>query len=260
MFKRRPLPKGIRHEVFKRDNFKCAECGKGKDVTTLEVDHILPVSKGGTDEMHNLRTLCYTCNREKNDLVHENHNPIGFDKFFTKEKKIEDDTLTIKKHWKNVNEPKKCPICKGKNQTSMTGMSSRIALWYHSSFMEKNVIICDICYKGIQSLFEKEESLLKNKILLNSIDGSNEDRPPMIKGIPRSDGGGLQFYCPFCKRFHLHGGDGSKSAHCDSESPLRNTGYVLQKDISLPDNIDRKQLLEKERDVKNNWRNQFTWE
>lgn len=68
--KRNGLPKGIRHEVLKRDNFKCSECGKPKTDEPLEVDHILPISKGGTDEMSNLRALCKTCNREKSDLIH----------------------------------------------------------------------------------------------------------------------------------------------------------------------------------------------
>ena len=70
IFKRRPLPKGIRHEVFIRDHYKCTECGAGKEKYSLEVDHIVSISKGGTDEMSNLRTLCEPCNREKNDLVH----------------------------------------------------------------------------------------------------------------------------------------------------------------------------------------------
>ena len=69
---RRPLPKGIRHEVFVRDNFTCVECGKSKnDGVILHVDHLISVSKGGTDEMKNLRTLCDSCNLEKNDLIHE---------------------------------------------------------------------------------------------------------------------------------------------------------------------------------------------
>lgn len=71
---RRPLPKGIRHEVFKRDNFRCVECGLDNTKTTLHVDHILPLSKGGTDELSNLRTLCDKCNLEKNDLVHGGNN------------------------------------------------------------------------------------------------------------------------------------------------------------------------------------------
>lgn len=56
-----------RFEVLKRDNFRCQYCGKtGKDVT-LEVDHIKPRSKWGTDDMENLITCCRECNMGKWD-------------------------------------------------------------------------------------------------------------------------------------------------------------------------------------------------
>lgn len=54
----------LRWEILKRDNFLCGLCG-GKD--RLEVDHIIPVSKGGKTEKSNLRTLCYPCNHGKSD-------------------------------------------------------------------------------------------------------------------------------------------------------------------------------------------------
>jgi 5-methylcytosine-specific restriction protein A len=63
--KRNPLTKSIRHEVFKRDNYRCVECGATNKDTQLEIDHIIPVSQGGTDELDNLQTLCFTCNRAK---------------------------------------------------------------------------------------------------------------------------------------------------------------------------------------------------
>ena len=55
-----------RYEVLKRDNFSCQKCGAGAEAT-LEVDHINPISKGGTDEMINLQTLCKSCNLGKGD-------------------------------------------------------------------------------------------------------------------------------------------------------------------------------------------------
>jgi 5-methylcytosine-specific restriction endonuclease McrA len=45
--KRKGLSQTIRFEVFKRDAFKCQYCGKSAPEVTLEVDHIIPVSKGG---------------------------------------------------------------------------------------------------------------------------------------------------------------------------------------------------------------------
>jgi len=59
----------VRLHVFARDNHQCRQC-QAKDVT-LEVDHIIPVSKGGSSEEHNLQTLCKPCNRIKRDSVAE---------------------------------------------------------------------------------------------------------------------------------------------------------------------------------------------
>jgi hypothetical protein len=68
--KRTRIPRGMRHEVFKRDNYTCVECGaKKEDGATLHVDHKIPVSKGGTDELDNLQTLCSDCNLNKSDVI-----------------------------------------------------------------------------------------------------------------------------------------------------------------------------------------------
>lgn len=59
-----------RHMVFERDNFRCIDCGASPDIgAVLEVDHTIPISKGGTNEMDNLRTLCLNCNRGKADRI-----------------------------------------------------------------------------------------------------------------------------------------------------------------------------------------------
>ena len=68
--KRTRIPRGMRHEVFKRDGYRCVECGASKDDgATLHVDHKIPVSKGGTDELDNLQTLCSDCNLNKSDVI-----------------------------------------------------------------------------------------------------------------------------------------------------------------------------------------------
>ena len=64
------IPRGLRHEVFKRDNYTCQECGATKkDGAKLHIDHIIPVSQGGTDELDNLQTLCDKCNLNKSNLI-----------------------------------------------------------------------------------------------------------------------------------------------------------------------------------------------
>jgi CRISPR/Cas system Type II protein with McrA/HNH and RuvC-like nuclease domain len=71
--KRRKLSKKIRFEVFKRDNFTCQYCGRKAPDVVLEVDHVNPVAKGGTNNIMNLITSCVECNKGKGkDVLSEN--------------------------------------------------------------------------------------------------------------------------------------------------------------------------------------------
>ena len=68
--KTRTIPLSIRVKVLSRDNFRCIFCGKSPatDIgTKLHIDHIVPFSKGGTNEMKNLQTLCEKCNLGKSN-------------------------------------------------------------------------------------------------------------------------------------------------------------------------------------------------
>ena len=67
MAKRKNLSKSVRFEVFKRDSFTCQYCGKSAPDVVLEVDHIIPVAKGGDNDLSNLITACFDCNRGKRD-------------------------------------------------------------------------------------------------------------------------------------------------------------------------------------------------
>lgn len=60
-----PLSKKTRFEIFKRDGFTCQYCGQQPPAVKLEVDHIDPQSKGGSDDEINLITSCFDCNRGK---------------------------------------------------------------------------------------------------------------------------------------------------------------------------------------------------
>ena len=62
---RQPIPRQLRHKVFKRDGYRCKECGASNKETKLEIDHIKPVARGGTNHIDNLQTLCKECNRAK---------------------------------------------------------------------------------------------------------------------------------------------------------------------------------------------------
>lgn len=55
----------VRFEIYKRDGYRCKMCGVKSDGKNLEIDHIIPISKGGTSESYNLQTLCKECNKKK---------------------------------------------------------------------------------------------------------------------------------------------------------------------------------------------------
>jgi 5-methylcytosine-specific restriction endonuclease McrA len=61
--RRTPISVHRRFRIFKRDNYECRICHRTEE--PLEVDQIVPVCHGGTDELDNLQTLCWDCNRGK---------------------------------------------------------------------------------------------------------------------------------------------------------------------------------------------------
>lgn len=67
---RRKMSDSLRFRVLERDGFRCKICGCGRsDGVKLEVDHIMPISKGGKTELNNLQTLCERCNRGKSNKI-----------------------------------------------------------------------------------------------------------------------------------------------------------------------------------------------
>lgn len=65
---RRLMTKELRKAIMERDNYTCQICGKYMpDGVGLQIDHIVPVSKGGTTVASNLQVLCSKCNRRKSD-------------------------------------------------------------------------------------------------------------------------------------------------------------------------------------------------
>ena len=59
------VPRSVMLRVVRRDNNQCQTCGKVLKDDEIEFDHIIPVSKGGSSEEHNVRVACLECNRTK---------------------------------------------------------------------------------------------------------------------------------------------------------------------------------------------------
>lgn len=58
----------LRQEIFERDGYTCVNCGS-TEKESLEIDHIMPISKGGKTEPGNLQTLCRNCNIRKENNI-----------------------------------------------------------------------------------------------------------------------------------------------------------------------------------------------
>ena len=63
----RYIPAATRVDVLRRDNHRCVYCGVSAKKAELEIDHIIPFSKGGSNAISNLQTLCSDCNKGKSD-------------------------------------------------------------------------------------------------------------------------------------------------------------------------------------------------
>lgn len=74
------VPGSVRYEVLKRSGSHCELCGASSKDTQIDVDHIIPRKKGGSNDVSNLQALCRTCNAQKKhlddtdfQLVHESY-------------------------------------------------------------------------------------------------------------------------------------------------------------------------------------------
>lgn len=66
---KRPIPS--RKNIFTRDGFRCLYCGAKAPKVVLELEHIIPKSKGGPNTWDNLVASCHSCNQKKGDRTPE---------------------------------------------------------------------------------------------------------------------------------------------------------------------------------------------
>lgn len=59
------IPPEVRKYVFERDRYQCRSCGQTQIEVHLNIDHIIPLARGGSNDISNLQTLCQQCNQRK---------------------------------------------------------------------------------------------------------------------------------------------------------------------------------------------------
>lgn len=92
----------LRDEIKERDNYTCQNelCGVSiydEPTLLLEIDHKIPLSKGGLTTRDNLQTLCWCCNRLKGSktsrmfMSQQNQLIIENERFITEDKALSED-------------------------------------------------------------------------------------------------------------------------------------------------------------------------
>ncbi len=74
--------KEIRKKVLLKSKGRCAHCGKPLTEKLSTIDHIIPISKGGTNDYNNLAALCDSCNSDKGDEIVA---PVAYFKYLEEE-------------------------------------------------------------------------------------------------------------------------------------------------------------------------------
>jgi hypothetical protein len=85
----RYIPDVIRAQVMERDRNQCRMCEAKEN---LEIDHVIPISQGGTGAIENLQVLCRSCNRKKRALLSYEGGSAGVEQVATQMRSLEGET------------------------------------------------------------------------------------------------------------------------------------------------------------------------
>jgi hypothetical protein len=76
--------------IYHRDNKRCYYCGKTLKFNQTTLDHFIPLSKGGTDDIFNIVTCCKKCNKIKGDNLPDNYGEVIIELFI---QAVKDDMI-----------------------------------------------------------------------------------------------------------------------------------------------------------------------
>jgi len=67
IIKRKNSYKEKKERLISRGYYKCWICGESPNIEELTIDHVIPISKGGSNRYDNLKLACKKCNEKKAD-------------------------------------------------------------------------------------------------------------------------------------------------------------------------------------------------
>lgn len=87
IYERECIPQDIKRFIYKECGCICTHCGKSMDyIKDFTLEHVIPISKGGTNDIRNLVALCEDCNKEKGNQIIP---PMDYFPFLPKRRKNE---------------------------------------------------------------------------------------------------------------------------------------------------------------------------
>jgi len=174
MAARKGLSKKTRFEVFKRDSFTCQYCGRMAPDVILEVDHINPVANSGDNNIMNLVTSCYDCNRGKGKRQLSENDEIKKQQEQLKELNLKREQLKMLVDWKkelsNFED----------EQVDVISNLLKEATGFNLSDVGKSKFKKEIKRFGISEVIEST-----NLSISQYYDGTNESVKKVVDYIPR---------------------------------------------------------------------------
>ena len=171
--RRKNLTLGKRFEILKRDLFTCQYCGASAPDVELHVDHIHPVSRGGTNNELNLVTACKSCNLAKRDqplpddalskvakIVEQNQGRYG------KNKKLIDEVAKLQR-WRET-ELARLRILVAQLQGEGEKMRNEIE-WQRNMLSWKNKLIVD----REATISELKEEVTRHEVMVKQAKAAN---------------------------------------------------------------------------------------
>ena len=173
--KRKSISKKDRFEILKRDNFTCQYCGKQAPEVVLEIDHITPINKGGSNDLFNLITSCFECNRGKGKRKLEDSTTIKKQKEELNILSARREQLEMLKNWRdeviNVDDEiinffketiqKSCDYSYDLSEHGIKSLKSYIKKFEHKELLEVINISFEQYFKNYTNEEEKSECFNK---------------------------------------------------------------------------------------------------